>query len=345
MLPKTEADEPSNFCCRLSCAVIGYAGVVLAMVAIFGSYLVYLLCNLIPQMQTLSNPKHFDPQYVYEGSLPVVIVVTILFHIAFAMLVICFLLACFTPPGYVPSTPEWKVGLRMNAADEKRLQDIFNKRSIAELSPDDRRFVQNLALVERKKENTQLRFCKKYNCHTFKPDRTHHCSVCGRCILRMDHHCPWVHNCIGFMNYKYFVLLLVYATICVFFLLGILLPRAWHALQPFSLGTAYFFRCDFPVLVVYLFLLMFTWPITRFLYDHINMAVAGLTTIEYQEKKGSKLPQTVHRFNVAHLKFSKGSGYQNFCHVFGPWWMWFVPKNPRKLVEGLYLPESFLKKV
>ena len=34
-----------------------------------------------------------------------------------------------------------------------------------------------------------VRFCDK--CKAIKPDRAHHCSVCGRCVLKMDHHCPW----------------------------------------------------------------------------------------------------------------------------------------------------------
>lgn len=36
----------------------------------------------------------------------------------------------------------------------------------------------------------QYRQCKK--CNVVKPPRAHHCSVCERCTLRMDHHCPWV---------------------------------------------------------------------------------------------------------------------------------------------------------
>ena len=34
-----------------------------------------------------------------------------------------------------------------------------------------------------------LGFCQK--CSQMKPPRRHLCSVCGRCILKMDHHCVW----------------------------------------------------------------------------------------------------------------------------------------------------------
>ena len=60
-----------------------------------------------------------------------------------------------------------------------------------------------------------VRYCKP--CTAIKPDRCHHCSICRRCVLKMDHHCPWVNNCIGFGNYKFFVLFLLYATLYCFY--------------------------------------------------------------------------------------------------------------------------------
>lgn len=34
-------------------------------------------------------------------------------------------------------------------------------------------------------------FFKCPKCCSIKPERAHHCSVCQRCIRKMDHHCPW----------------------------------------------------------------------------------------------------------------------------------------------------------
>lgn len=56
-----------------------------------------------------------------------------------------------------------------------------------------------------------IRWCRK--CNAPKPDRCHHCSQCGRCVLRMDHHCIWLANCVGYRNHKAFLLFLVYATV------------------------------------------------------------------------------------------------------------------------------------
>lgn len=55
------------------------------------------------------------------------------------------------------------------------------------------------------------RMCKK--CNFVKPGRTHHCSVCKSCVMKMDHHCPWLANCVGYKNYRYFVCFLIWVTI------------------------------------------------------------------------------------------------------------------------------------
>jgi len=48
-----------------------------------------------------------------------------------------------------------------------------------------------------------------YKCKIVRPPKAHHCSQCNRCVLEMDHHCPWLGNCIGYENYHHFLQVLV----------------------------------------------------------------------------------------------------------------------------------------
>ncbi|KAG8179293.1 hypothetical protein JTE90_024142 [Oedothorax gibbosus] len=67
--------------------------------------------------------------------------------------------------------------------------------------------------------------CKR--CIAPKPPRTHHCSVCNRCILKMDHHCPWLNNCVGHFNHRYFFMFGVYTWVGVVFICLFGIPVAY----------------------------------------------------------------------------------------------------------------------
>jgi len=58
-------------------------------------------------------------------------------------------------------------------------------------------------------------------CHAVRGMRTFHCKDCGRCVQRLDHHCPWIDNCVGLANQRLFFCFLgaVFSTLVLMFYL------------------------------------------------------------------------------------------------------------------------------
>lgn len=55
--------------------------------------------------------------------------------------------------------------------------------------------------------NTLTLWCER--CDAFVNKHSKHCMACNRCTLIFDHHCKWLNNCIGRINYSQFFILII----------------------------------------------------------------------------------------------------------------------------------------
>ena len=69
-------------------------------------------------------------------------------------------------------------------------------------------------------------------CENWRPDRAGHCIDCGSCILKRDHHCPWINNCVGYHNLKPFFLFGFYETLVGVMYVTIVISYAFFRADP-----------------------------------------------------------------------------------------------------------------
>ncbi len=129
----------------------------------------------------------------------------------------------------------------------------------------------------------------------------------------MDHHCPFINNCVGFANRKYFFVLLFWGVTC-------LSVTLFYTYRPFvaSFSMGVFNSAHIAIIVYWLFVLLFAVLITSFWLFHCSLIANGRTTLEYLERKG-KRPE----YDVS--PFDRGL-YNNVCAVLGPYMiLWLLP--------------------
>ncbi|XP_022757607.1 probable protein S-acyltransferase 12 [Durio zibethinus] len=214
--------------------------------------------------------------------------IVIIFHVLLILLLWSYFRVVFKDPGSVPEN--WRavsaeenlgVGSSLAAVD-----DGFERRS-------------------------RGGYC--IHCQNGKPPRCHHCSVCQRCVLKMDHHCVWVVNCVGARNYKFFLLFLLYTFLETTMDTVVLLPSFInffadaknHSSTPSNLAL---------VFLAFVLNLAFALSLLCFLVMHASLLSSNTTSVEVHEKKGT-----------VRWKYDLGRK-MNFEQVFGTKKsLWFFP--------------------
>lgn len=171
-----------------------------------------------------------------------------------------------------------------------------------------------------------FRYCVK--CSVWKPDRCHHCSTCNRCVLRMDHHCPWYACCIGFNNHKFFVQSLLYITIYsgYAFLVAVMLLWSFFADENYSKGRY------LSINLVFLFILALAFFVAVGIFTGflVYLVLKNATTLEFSEQRWyvkDKQYEFDNNGKQQQLDNIYNLGYKsNWKSVMGPNWItWVFP--------------------
>ncbi|KAL7408816.1 DHHC palmitoyltransferase-domain-containing protein [Mrakia frigida] len=184
--------------------------------------------------------------------------------------------------------------------------------------------------MEVKKLTGGPRYCSK--CSAYKPPRAHHCKTCNRCILRMDHHCPWTANCIGHHNYASFVRFLTFVDVSCTYNMVLVCSRIWD----FAKGgeNTYLNEPSGREIIFVVLNLAACIPVLLsvgiFSLYHYWSLWSNTTTIEAWEK--DKVATLIRRGKIRDIKYPYNiSPYKNISSILGYsplYWCWPAQKVP-----------------
>lgn len=221
----------------------------------------------------------YDCPYIYKKISPAIPIVAV---VLFIFTMSCFFHTAFSDPGIIPRARPDEAAYTEQFVIE-HYDSLFNQHRTRPPPRTKEIFINN--------QPVKIKYC--FTCLMFRPPRASHCSVCDNCVDCFDHHCPWVGNCVGRRNYRYFYMFIIsFSLLCIYVLACsmthlILLSKESNIIEacktsPASVGV--FFICFISV-----------WSILGLAGFHTFLTAVNLTTNEdlkgiYSRGSGTKNP-------------------------------------------------------
>jgi len=265
----------------------------------------------------------FDCPYLTEHVSPAIPVVG---GVLFIFVMSNLFRTSFTDPGIIPRAT------RAEAQDIERQMDAQNGANGAGNGAAYRPPPRTKEVMVK---NTSIRLKYCFTCKIFRPPRASHCSICDNCVERFDHHCPWVGNCVGKRNYRYFYLfLLSLAVHCVFIFACAVTHLVLLTKNDYNGNDGPFIEAiqKSPSSIIVCVICFFSvWSILGLAGFHTFLTTSNLTTNE--DIKGAYSNKRTHtNFNP----FSAGNAFYNCREVL------CGPTNPSLIDARGYVTEDYL---
>ncbi|XP_061674750.1 palmitoyltransferase ZDHHC18a isoform X2 [Syngnathoides biaculeatus] len=224
----------------------------------------------------------FDCPFLVEH---LTVFIPVIAGLLFMFVVLSLLRTSFTDPGILPRATS------AEAADIEKQIDTSGASSYRP-PPRTKEILINQQVVK-------LKYC--FTCKMFRPPRTSHCSLCDNCVERFDHHCPWVGNCVGKRNYRFFYSFIISLSFLTSFIFGCVIAHI--SLRSQSGKSLIQAIQESPASVVELVVCFFSiWSILGLSGFHTYLVASNLTTNEdikgsWSSKRGAEESGNPYTYN------------------------------------------------
>ncbi|VDD77511.1 unnamed protein product [Mesocestoides corti] len=211
--------------------------------------------------------------------------------------------------------------------------------------------ISSLMLVQQAKNDWS--YCLK--CESVRPPRAHHCRRCDICVLRFDHHCTYMAQCVGHANMPYFIRLLLHVAFCCIFFTFFNMPFAmrfvysdWQWWQfilctfnplPFMLIRWLSFH-QFLVCLMTSFCAILGPTFALFFAYHMRQVLRNETSVEVMISNSRNPTQICYEDELRSVNYNVG-WRGNLEQVLGRRWLvgFFIPFVPvSQTSDGLHFP-------
>lgn len=143
-------------------------------------------------------------------------------------------------------------------------------------------------------------------CNTSQPMRSYHCDKCNRCLLLMFRHLGWCDLCVGFTNYKFYIVFLFYLLLLCCLGLGCFIEAFVTNKGDFYSNASLYVSIS--IQSIGLLLTLF----------YLSEGVYSICINQTPEERNHPVENTNVSYNMGY--------YQNWKMIMGKaWYIWFIP--------------------